>query len=187
MYIREDNTTIRIGKGIGDTLESEIHDAKRRLWIVSPWISERYAFLLAKKCDNGVDVRLITTNDYTNKGHARALRALSQRRKWYLISLALVSVGVAIIFKEPVGMLIAAALVIAYLLPKRDKAKVRLTIKNHLTDFVHSKIYVVDSKAMISSANLTYSGLKKNYETLVIFEKESVVESIAKTYEELER
>lgn len=186
MHLREDNTTIRIGNGIGDILEREIHDAKRRLWIVSPWISERYAILLAKKCDSGVDVRLITTNDYTNRGHARALRALSQRKD-HLISLALVSIGFAILFREPLGMLVAVALVIVHFLHRRDKIMVRLTIKNKAANLVHSKIYVVDSKAMISSANLTYSGLKKNYEALVIFEKESVVESIAKTYEELER
>jgi phosphatidylserine/phosphatidylglycerophosphate/cardiolipin synthase-like enzyme len=84
-------------------------------------------------------------------------------------------------------MLVAIVLVVVHFLPKRDNAKVRLTIKDKVANLVHSKIYVVDSKAMISYANLTYSGMKKNYETLVIFEKESVVESIAKTYEELER
>ena len=67
MQLKEDDITISIGKGIGDILEGEIHGVKRRLWIVSPWISERYALLLAKKRAGGVDVRLITTNDYTNK------------------------------------------------------------------------------------------------------------------------
>ncbi len=186
VQLRDGEVTINIGKGIGNILEGEIHSAKRRLWIVSPWISERYALILAKKCNDGVDVRLITSNDYANRDHARALRALSQGRNRFLLPLALVSIGFAILFKEQVGLLVAIALVMSYFLPKRTKPKVGLTIKDRLTDFVHDKVYVVDSRAMIGSANLTNAGMKRNSEALVVFDKASVVDGIAKMYEELE-
>ncbi len=187
VQFRDGEMTIKIGKGIGNILEGEIHDAKRRLWIVSPWISEHYALLLVKKCNNGVDVRLITTNDYANKAHVKALMALSQTKNRFLVPLTLVSTGFAILFKELIGILAAIVLVMAYFLTKRAKAKIRLTIKDKLTDFIHSKIYIVDSKAMISSANLTRSGMNRNSEALVVFDKASIVEWIAEMYEELER
>lgn len=189
MHLREDNVTIRIGKGIGNILEKELNSAQNRVWVVSPWLSEKYALLLARKGAAGLDVRLITTNDNTNHGHIRALQALSTKRTGYLVSLSLIGFGLGVLFRGAIGLLFVLGSVILlsiHLFSKPAKAKVQLTIKDRNIDFVHSKIYVIDSKAMISSANLTYSGLKKNYETLVIFEKESVVESIAETYEELE-
>ena len=118
MRLKDGDVTVEIGKGIGNTLEKELRGAKRRLWAISPWVTEEYAGLLVRKSENGVDVRL--------------------------------------------------------------------TIKDRLTDFVHGKVYVVDSRAMIGSANLTNAGMKRNSEALVVFDKASIVDGIARIYEELE-
>ncbi len=190
MHLKEDYVTIRIGKKIGSILEKELTDAKSRVWVVSPWLSENYAQLLARKGDAGLDVRLITSNDSTNHSHARALQALLRRKTESLISLSLISFGLGFLLRSAIGLLFilfGIILLLIHFLQKPEKAKIRLTIKDRSTDFVHSKIYVVDSRAMISSANLTKYGLWKNTETLVVFDKPAFVEEIAKAYEELEK
>ncbi len=156
--------------------------------MVSPWLSEKYALLLNKKSEAGLDVRLITTNDYQSQGHLRAIRAIASKKS-FPVAITLIGVGFIILFKGIIGLVlffIIGAIIVKHLMYK-PKQKVKLTVKNKETDFVHSKIYIIDSKAMVSSANLTISGLWKNTETLVVFDKPSFVDEIAKTYEELEK
>lgn len=48
---------------------------------------------------------------------------------------------------------------------------------------LHAKIYIFDKlKAMITSSNLTYSGLVKNYEYGVLLEEKSIIKSIVNDY-----
>ena len=54
---------MKIGQGIGKEVVERIMSAKRRVWVISPFISSKYSEILASKIDEGVDVRVITTSD----------------------------------------------------------------------------------------------------------------------------
>jgi len=48
------------GRGSGKSVEEAIKSAKRRIYIVSPYISSEYAKLLLRKAINGVEVFVVT-------------------------------------------------------------------------------------------------------------------------------
>ncbi len=176
------------GKGVGREIEPLLRRAKKRIWVVSPFISEKYAKLLIKKAEEGVDVRVITTERSAKM--FRPKRFILTKTAASLLSLASVVepplliipvILVCYIFKleglviSVVGGLISVLLqshlplsflLSAYPLIRKGKLRVVTTSKT----FVHSKLYVIDDVAISGSANLTVSGLWKNYETITIFE-----------------
>ncbi|NPA77025.1 MAG: hypothetical protein GXN93_04720, partial [Candidatus Diapherotrites archaeon] len=76
MQIKTKKVEFYFGRGVGMVLESLLAKAKKRVWIVSPWISEKYARALNKLADKGVDVKVVTSDDTGNHAHRRALREL---------------------------------------------------------------------------------------------------------------
>lgn len=58
MLIKKGNIEVSIGKAVGHVFEDLLISAKRRLWVVSPWISPEYADLILKKKAEGVDVQV---------------------------------------------------------------------------------------------------------------------------------
>ncbi len=54
--------------GVGKHVEPLLRGATRRIWICSPWIDLEYAKLLVEKARQGVDVRIVTSDDVNNKG-----------------------------------------------------------------------------------------------------------------------
>ncbi|NPA76560.1 MAG: hypothetical protein GXN93_02295, partial [Candidatus Diapherotrites archaeon] len=81
MQIKTKKVEFYFGRGVGMVLESLLAKAKKRVWIVSPWISEKYARALNKLADKGVDVKVVTSDDTGNYAHRRALRELIGLRK----------------------------------------------------------------------------------------------------------
>lgn len=53
---------MKFGRGVGGDVVNRIKSARNRIWIVSPFISEKYVRLLKSKCEEGVDVRIITVS-----------------------------------------------------------------------------------------------------------------------------
>jgi len=70
---------LKIGRGIGRDIINRIKSAKNRIWIVSPFISEKYAELLKSKCEEGADVRVITMSRI-NFNHVRRPRKLAHAK-----------------------------------------------------------------------------------------------------------
>ena len=54
---------MKFGYGVGKEIIDKIKSAKSRIWIVSPFISEKYAELLKLKCEEGLDVKIITISE----------------------------------------------------------------------------------------------------------------------------
>lgn len=53
-------------------------------------------------------------------------------------------------------------------------------------ELIHSKIFVIDNEiAFLGSANFTYSGFKKHYETIIRVEDKKAVQSISQEVEDL--
>ena len=185
------------GKGVGREIEPLLRKAKRRIWVASPFISEKYAKLLIRKANEGVDVRVITTSKSAKLLRSKKFKAikvftlltslLSSAEPFLLpLPLALtlylfrlegilvVSLGILIsfLFKSHLPLVTFLSL---YVLMKRERLKVAVTPKT----FVHSKLYIIDDVAISGSANLTVSGLWRNYETVTVFEGKEAKELIS--------
>ena len=211
MKINKSDYSINIGRGVGNDLEDMLLNAKKRIWIVSPWISKKYATLLLKKHQEGIDVKLITTTSYNNAKHIDAVNSLIRQK-------ALVDEGAFLEFKKNRNLIggacgilfflslltkssffffLSAFLLIIYLAYKKNVGhyeynspfplKVRKTIySDHCpNDFIHSKIYLIDNSGAIGSVNLTEAGLWNNVETFVKLKNKEVVAALEKEFEKL--
>lgn len=129
------------GSNAGSKIEPILNSAKNSIWIASPWLGRQYAEKLASLSQEGIEVRIITSNvDY----NVESLEILNASANPNLLLLIL----------------------------DRDRSDEKST-------FVHSKIYIVDNTHAISgSANLTYSGLNSNVESLSIAETKDELQQI---------
>jgi phosphatidylserine/phosphatidylglycerophosphate/cardiolipin synthase-like enzyme len=195
MLIEKNGIKISFGRAVGHLVEDFIGTAKQRIYIISPWISPKYAELLLKKKEKGCDVFLITTNDTSNTQHLSSLKMLLEKKVEapklrnylpYLFAASVLFLFLSIfslIFLIPFFLLL---LVCMYLFFKKEKVsfafKLPMIVYNKDNDFTHSKLYVLDDIAIIGSANFTESGLWRNIEEVVIFSDKSTVEEIVEIF-----
>jgi hypothetical protein len=125
------------GYNSGSHIEPVLWNARESVWIISPWVGKNYAKRLALLSQEGIEVRIVTSNvDYN--GESIELFQASDNPNLMLLVL------------------------------DQEKAA-----------FIHSKIYIIDKRhAVTGSANLTYSGLNKNVESLSIAETKEEVQKI---------
>jgi hypothetical protein len=125
------------GHNAGSSIEPILWNARKAVWIISPWVGKDYAKQLVSLSQKGIEVRVVTSNvDYNSE--SLAVFKASDNPKLILL----------VLDKEKVG-------------------------------FIHSKLYIVDRAHAISgSANLTYSGLNSNVESLSIAETREEVQQI---------
>jgi hypothetical protein len=125
------NTRTFSGDRAGAYIRPLIENAKKSLWIISPWVGKDYARLLVALSQKDVEVRLITSKNDFNIESIDILKASENPNLHFLV------------------------------MDNDDP--------NQKTAFIHSKIYLADKREGISgSANLTYSGLNTNVESLNI-------------------
>jgi len=191
MLIEKNGIKISFGRAVGHILEDLIGSAKQRIYIVSPWISPKYAELLLKKREKGCDVFLITTNDSSNTQHLHSLQILLEknveaskfkRYTKYLFALSIFFLLLGIL--SPFSFILAIFVlgICVYLFFQKEKVsfsfKIPMIVYNKDNDFTHSKLYILDDTAVISSANFTESGLWKNIEEVVVFSDKQTVDEI---------
>lgn len=204
MLIKKGNIEVSIGKAVGHVFEDLLISAKHRLWVVSPWISPEYADLILKKKAEGVDVQVITTNDYRNTKHRETLRRLMETKteikqgslRGKVIALVLGVLAVLLIALNPTAVTGGIALLILICAGvagwlSLTKSRVywasaigneKLIVCDRLSRFTHSKIYIIDDTGAVGSANLTRSGLWNNLETLVIMRDKNTVNRLAEIF-----
>jgi phosphatidylserine/phosphatidylglycerophosphate/cardiolipin synthase-like enzyme len=182
------NVDVKLGHKIGEFFLPQLQNARQRLWIMSPWVSAEYMELAVGRKNAGVDVRVITSNDYVN-GQKDALSKLieSQTRitkpeniMLEYIGAGLVLTGLALIKVTDYMSLFVSLIGIALFLFGREGSEVywvsnlgdgNLTVlSHHPYNMVHAKVYVADDVVMIGSANLTGNGLKHNTEVMALIE-----------------
>jgi phosphatidylserine/phosphatidylglycerophosphate/cardiolipin synthase-like enzyme len=61
------NCELYIGRGAGKEIENAVRNAKKSIYIISPFLSPRLVDLLIKKNEEGVEVKLITCVDFANR------------------------------------------------------------------------------------------------------------------------
>jgi phosphatidylserine/phosphatidylglycerophosphate/cardiolipin synthase-like enzyme len=195
----------RIDRGLGDFLVKPLREAKQRVWVMSPWLSANYTSLLIEKKSKGVDVRVITTDDYT-PAHRKALRALiesekelirPENRRMKLVGMILIIAG--IIFSILTFGLSLAITVVGIIVYYRGKELFMVRFTSKIGDdnlivyhsdphrLIHAKVYVADDQVGFGSANLTKEGTEENVESLVWVESPKLVEQILEELGDLEK
>ncbi len=139
-----------VGRGVGAHFSNELFLSKNYVYVVSRWISPSYAEKLVNLARNGVEVRVITSDD-KEKNHQKALDIL-------LSSL-----------KPP---RFAS-------LRRKEWVPPNLELGIIREQYLHVKMYVFDDKlAVVGSANFTEHGLWQNIEHIVVFDSPEDVERI---------
>lgn len=67
MLIKRGDLEVSVGEAVGHVFASCRQE--EAVGYLSPWISPEYAKLAIKKKEEGVDVQIVTTNDYGNDPH----------------------------------------------------------------------------------------------------------------------
>jgi len=195
---------VRVGRGMEDFLVERLRRARRRLWIVSPWVSKEYVDVLLEAKARGVDVRLITTDDLT-PAHREALRKLIERRRELVgrgsrvaraAGLALTILGVTIaasMLVQGVALLFAGAAILLGWGLDRYRVRYVSRLGDGLVVYsskpgrtVHAKIYIVDDTVGIGSANLTEAAVWGNFEALCWIRDPEIVDEVVEALESIE-
>ncbi len=135
------------GEGVAREIIRAIEGAKKEIIVYSPWISEKYARLLEKKRKEGVRVEVYARESERGK--------FVRRRKRYLILAVLSLLSVPFFLYFPYIPLFSALFPVFMMLYLRGSPIVPF----RAIDNLHAKIYVIDGKTYLSSANLTESSM----------------------------
>lgn len=175
---------VRIGRGVGLLIEQALRSAKKRIIVVSPWISEEYALLLRQKAESGVDVRLVVSRPSESEGALKHLMRWNLRPEYaVLLLLALFILTASLLSSLIIPALMGGVLLLLslFLILHRSPAVDLRTPE----PFIHAKVYVADGRAYLSSANLTRAGLHENVEFVVEVDDPQLVERIVRDLEAL--
>jgi len=145
-----------VGRGVGAYFLNDLFLAENYVYVASRWISPEYAEKLVDIAREGVEVRVLTSDD-TEASHQEALevfrKSLKPKRKLF-------------------GLLIDKSW-------KPPNLELRIIKRAYL----HVKLYVFDDKAAVTgSANFTVQGMWNNIEHVVIFDKPEEVKQIKKDF-----
>lgn len=194
MRIASGNIEVVFGRGIGHVLEEFLMNANKKIWVMSPWLSERYAEFLVQKKNKGLDVKVFTSNNFKIKSHRNAVkRLLKFRHSWNFKVIGFVFASLAII--SLLAFLFWPGIVVFGLLlaPLKNKLKkvdmekkIDLEVYDNITSLTHAKIYLIDDVAIITSANFTDSGFYKNLEAATIVRDETLVKNLENYFKSLQ-
>ncbi len=152
---------------------------ERRLFIATPFISIGYAKLL-KRLSARKRIYLVTTKRH--KENAAAIRYLKKGNlskkalALLLLAIAVASGFYSIYIACALGFCAAFAYYSAH-----GSVKVRFLEKKPL----HEKLYIGKNRAIVGSANLTFSGTRRNIEHLEIITDRNEIRKISKHFYEL--
>ena len=65
---------IYAGTNAGKYIEEQFFDAKKSAFVCAPWISEEYVARMKRMADNGVDVKIITQDNWKNTDTTDSIR-----------------------------------------------------------------------------------------------------------------
>lgn len=203
--VSKDEYVLISGRGVGNSLIEALDSAGERVWIVSPGLDSKYAGKLREKSENGADVRLLTDPRLIEPEVFRELfsREEIDRRGFlydyrflflFLTVFSLVGVGLGINFRSPftaipvaLSVVSAGLTLMAYISGGED---VKYTVPLDLRllesgELTNSRIYILDDKAFVGSADLTGDGLWKNIEVLFELRSREMKKNIETAFENL--
>jgi len=146
-----------VGRGVGAHFLNELLLSNKYVYVVSRWISPGYAERLVNMAKQGVEVKIITSDD-KEKHHQKALKMLKDS------------------LKPPRLLLIRRT---DWIPPNMELGIIR-------QQYLHVKMYVFDDKmAVVGSANMTEHGLWNNIEHIVVFTEPEEIETIKQDFHKL--
>lgn len=168
-----------------------IGNSDRELMIISPYISNHYTKMLLKVCGRK-RIRIITS-EISLGYRGSMLKSLNNSGLGVYLKTALYfavldAIIIYLRFYYLMGIT-TLLLLIVILLAMRRRGKIKKNIKLKTTgkEFVHEKLYVSDSMAMVGSANLTYSGMHKNIEHIEVIKDENEIAKLREHFDSLWR
>jgi phosphatidylserine/phosphatidylglycerophosphate/cardiolipin synthase-like enzyme len=168
-------------------VDNLIKKSKGKLLIVSPFIDKYYArFLL--NMTGGKNIYVVTSNSGGNKDAINLLRKAS-------IEAILESLIVVILFDiimfyfrlYTVFLIVNIPFFAMWFLTiyRRRKILSKIHIKVITKQFVHEKLYISDTQAIVGSANLTYKGMHSNIEHIEITDELKRIKEFKKHFDQL--
>ncbi len=169
-------------------IDKLISDNARSLKIITPYLGISYARTLVQ-LSTRKHIYVIVSGDSTKKDEdavkfiAKKGRHIDRKPIFYG---SLVAIGLAIIGVYPLALSIAALLVVyiytaGIYLPKHRNIIVKIATDR----FIHEKMYISDTSAIVGSANLTYSGTHKNIEHIEIIKEPKKVKELGDHFDVL--
>lgn len=198
---------IKISRKIGSFFLDSMKNAKKRLWIMSPWLSPEYAKLAIEKKTQGVDVKVITSNNYI-RSHREALQELTEgrkevkrpeNRKLKIMGITLILTGIIMVFITDfilLGLIICGTGITLYFIGRERRviywvSKIEdenLLVYNYTPAYpLHAKVYIVDDLIIVGSVNLTSIGLERSVESIALIQSDELVLDLSNTLNEIEK
>ncbi len=156
-------------------IEPLLRERGSRLIVVSPYISPDYARIIVREAGKR-SVYVLTSEASRGASQGEAIRILQSTRRLsrrYVAIMAYLSLLLAtslVIHSYYLALLVASVMMafsVVLLSTSRSPGRY-LHLKIAGPNFVHEKLYISDTKAIVGSANLTYSGLHRNVEHIEI-------------------
>ncbi len=156
-------------------IEPLLRERGSRLIVVSPYIGADYARLIVREAGKK-SVYVLTSEASRSASQEEALRILrgaerlSRRYVAIMAYLSLLLAASLVIHSYYLALLVASVMMafsVVLLSTSRSHGRY-LHLKIAGPNFVHEKLYISDTKAIVGSANLTYSGLHRNVEHIEI-------------------
>lgn len=148
------------GRGMGAFIEQLIYNAKEILWVCCPHISRKYAKLLTKKSEEGVNVRVILFDNNFNKESIDLFKKFIKKYRPSILGS---------LFKK-------------FKKESKPRPKIEILIPNDT--FFNGKIYISDDIAIVGSPSLREDVLFQSVEYVVVIKSE-VIERVKNLFEML--
>ncbi len=158
----------------------------RKLMIVSPYISNGYAKVLAARAASGVSVRVVTSESAVGKGSVLkgGFGMPYVKAILFLVLLDAISIYLGFIYTTLIISLMIAILgTLSF--ARRRGISLNMVVKVSRDRFVHEKIYLSDDIAITGSANLTFSGMHRNVEHIYVIRDPARVRELRAHFERL--
>lgn len=176
-------------------IDGLINDDGRELRVVSPFISSHYAKMLADVARRKRVYVLVSEarggKRFPSQEKAVALlqaggRDLAIKPALFMLVLLAISFALGLFLAFGVLLLVTAAVVYFGILTRMAPER-NLHLKMVRDAFIHEKLFVSDSVAIVGSANLTYSGTHKNIEHIEIIRDRRKIEDLRAHFDRLWR
>lgn len=160
-------------------LEEKILNARRRVWVVSPYLSRETCSMLLELALRGVDVRLVTSPEGIKacpRLHPEAAKIKLLGALAHVIPLVLVALDILTPLEG--ALVIMALLALIAIRYWNTRYGVVPGIKYEVVRGLHAKAFIIDDEAYVGSANFTVSGLRRNIEYMTSVDTRELEEQL---------
>lgn len=190
VHMRESGTSYS-GDSSYRIVDALIRNGDRELLIVSPYISNYYSRMMLGM-PRWKRVRIITSDSSMRYRDSllRGMRRPFNPGRYYRFFAYVVLMQAVALYMRFVGVAVAiflfmGAAAAALLFWHRRNPNGNIEVRVIDRKFVHEKLYIAESEAVVGSANLTYRGMHKNIEHVEAIDDPARVAELRRHFESL--